>query len=162
MSISERSAASKERRPRLGPADKPASDACFNDWKRFCFVLREIAGGENGRPLSGLEAQERAQAVLVECGYTWPGKGDYALGRALVHSPIVAHTAAPEGPHLQAPEDPARPSAKTKRKSVAKAQSASGHRRNDPPRNEHRVGASTSNIPRKSRRTQVPYALGNQ
>src|SRR5689334_5079196 len=22
----------------------------FNDWKRFCFVLREIASGENGRP----------------------------------------------------------------------------------------------------------------
>jgi hypothetical protein len=21
---------------------------CFNDWKRFCFVLREIASGENG------------------------------------------------------------------------------------------------------------------
>jgi hypothetical protein len=155
VSISERSAASKERRPRLGPADKPASDACFNDWKRFCFVLREIAGGENGRALSGLEAQERARAVLVECGYTWPG-------RALVHSPIVAHPAAPESPHLQAPVDPARPSAKTKRKSVAKAQSASGHRRNNPPRNEHRVGASTSNIPRKTRRTQVPYALGNQ
>jgi hypothetical protein len=45
---------------------------CFNDWKRFCFVLREIASGENGRSLPGLEAQKRAQAVLVECGYTWP------------------------------------------------------------------------------------------
>jgi hypothetical protein len=45
---------------------------CFNDWKRFCFVLREIASGENGRPLSGLEAQKRAQAVLVECAYTSP------------------------------------------------------------------------------------------
>jgi hypothetical protein len=47
---------------------------CFNDWKRFCFVLREIASGENGRPLSGLEAQKRAQAVLTECGYTWSGR----------------------------------------------------------------------------------------
>jgi hypothetical protein len=46
--------------------------ACFDDWKRFCFVLREIASGENGRPLSGIDAQRRAQAVLVERGYSWP------------------------------------------------------------------------------------------
>ena len=46
----------------------------FDDWKRFCFVLREIAGGENGRPLPSFEAQKRAQAVLTECGYTWPGQ----------------------------------------------------------------------------------------
>jgi hypothetical protein len=46
----------------------------FNDWKRFCFMLREIAAGDdNGRPLSGHEAQKRAQAVLTECGYTWSG-----------------------------------------------------------------------------------------
>ena len=45
---------------------------CFDDWKRFCAVLREIASGESGRPPSGLEAQKRAQAVLAECGYTWP------------------------------------------------------------------------------------------
>jgi hypothetical protein len=44
----------------------------FNDWKRFCAVLREIASGENGRPLPSLEAQKRARAVLTECGYTWP------------------------------------------------------------------------------------------
>ena len=43
---------------------------CFEDWKRFCFVLREIASGEHGCPLSGLETQKRAQAVLAECGYT--------------------------------------------------------------------------------------------
>jgi hypothetical protein len=48
--------------------------ACFDDWKRFCFVLREIASGENGRPLSGAEAQKRAQAALIKCGYTWPGR----------------------------------------------------------------------------------------
>ena len=46
---------------------------CFDDWKRFCLTLREIASGEKGQPLSGLEAQSRAQAVLLECGYTWPG-----------------------------------------------------------------------------------------
>jgi hypothetical protein len=46
---------------------------CFDDWKRFCFVLREIARGDDGRPLSALEAQKRAQAVLIECGYTWAG-----------------------------------------------------------------------------------------
>ena len=59
--------------PPTGIADKPMSDACFNDWKRFCFVLREIASGDNGRPLSGLAAQKRAQAALTECGYTWRG-----------------------------------------------------------------------------------------
>jgi hypothetical protein len=56
---------------------------CFNDWKRFCFVLREIASGENGIPLTALEAQRRARAVLVECGYTWPG-------RAVAPEPIAA------------------------------------------------------------------------
>jgi hypothetical protein len=50
--------------------------ACFDDWKRFCFVLREIASGDNGRPLSALEARKRAQAVLIECGYTWPGRAE--------------------------------------------------------------------------------------
>jgi hypothetical protein len=30
----------------------------FDDWKRFCFVLREIASGDNGCPLSALEAQK--------------------------------------------------------------------------------------------------------
>ena len=72
-----------KRSARVGITDKPASDACFNDWKRFCFVLREIASGDNGRPLSGLEAQKRAQAVLAECGYTWPG-------RIQVRRPVVA------------------------------------------------------------------------
>jgi hypothetical protein len=54
-------------------ANKPSLDACFNDWKRFCFVLREIASGLNGRRLSGFEAQTRAREVLSECGYTWLG-----------------------------------------------------------------------------------------
>ena len=61
----------------------------FNDWKRFCAVLREIASGDNDRPLSGLEAQKRAQAVLNECGYTW-------LGSSEARESIVSHTAAPE------------------------------------------------------------------
>ena len=46
---------------------------CFEDWKRFCFVPREIASGNNDHPLSGLEAQKRAQGVLTECGYRWSG-----------------------------------------------------------------------------------------
>jgi hypothetical protein len=46
--------------------------SCFDDWKRFCLVLREIESGEKGQRLSGLEAQSRARAVLIECGYTWP------------------------------------------------------------------------------------------
>ena len=49
-------------------------EGLFEDWKSFCVVLREIASGDNGRPISGVEAQKRAQAVLVECGYTWPGR----------------------------------------------------------------------------------------
>ena len=55
----------------------------FEDWKSFCVVLREIASGDNGRPISGVEAQKRAQAVPVECGYTWPG-------RAVAPEPIAA------------------------------------------------------------------------
>ena len=43
----------------------------FDDWKRFYFVLREIAGGQGGRPMSGLN---RARAVLIECGCPGPGK----------------------------------------------------------------------------------------
>jgi hypothetical protein len=47
---------------------------CFNDWKHFCAVLREIATGKDGQPLSSLEAQRRAREVLADCGYSWPGK----------------------------------------------------------------------------------------
>jgi hypothetical protein len=58
----------------------------FCDWTRFCWVLREIARGASGAPLSGLEAQKRAQAVLAECGYAWwrditPGTGVEAARR---------------------------------------------------------------------------------
>ena len=41
--------------PPTGIADKPMSDACFNDWKRFCFVLREIASGDNSRRYRALQ-----------------------------------------------------------------------------------------------------------
>jgi hypothetical protein len=40
----------------------------------FCMVLREIATGEDGQPLSSLEAQRRAREVLTDCGYSWPGQ----------------------------------------------------------------------------------------
>jgi hypothetical protein len=72
VAISERTAASTKSTPQV-------SDTCFNDWKRFCFVLREIASGENGRPLSALEAQRRAQAVLIECGYTQPERTEACI-----------------------------------------------------------------------------------
>jgi hypothetical protein len=127
VAISERSAPSTRSvapagaGDKAGAADKPINDACFNDWKRFCFVLREIASGDNCRPLSGLEAQKRAQAVLTECGYTWPG-------RAQVHEPVVAPTAAPESPNAQAT---VQSSAGTKLKSVGKQQLRSGRRRSD-------------------------------
>ena len=32
-------AISKRPTSSIGIADKPRSEACFNDWKRFCFVL---------------------------------------------------------------------------------------------------------------------------
>jgi hypothetical protein len=83
MTISQICAPSCKSASRIGVAEKPASGACFNDWKRFCFVLREIASAENGRPLSALETQKRAQAVLAECDYTWPG-------RVQVRGPVVA------------------------------------------------------------------------
>jgi hypothetical protein len=119
MTVSERASPYDRRRD---IADKPVSEACFNDWKRFCFVLREIASGENGRPLSSLEAQTRAQAVLTECGCTWPV-------RAQVHEPVVAPTAAPESPNAQAPVETDQSTAGTKPKSEGKAQSRSGRRR---------------------------------
>ena len=137
MAISERTAASTKRTPRVGIADKPISDACFNDWKRFCFVLREIATGENGRPLSGLEAQKRAQAVLAECGYAWPG-------RVQVREPVVAPVQ--ESLDTQGQVDAQQSRAGTKLKSVGKAQSRSG-RGPDPYPREHRVTASINSSP---------------
>ena len=133
MPITETSGASEERASR---ADKPVSDACFNDWKRFCFVLREIASGENGCPLSGLEAQKRAQAVLAECGYAWPG-------RVQVREPVVALL---QDLGTQARMDARQSHAGIKLKSVGKAPSRSG-RRNDPPPHEHRVSASLNGSP---------------
>ena len=62
---------------------------CFNDWKRFCAVLREIASGERGRPLSSLEAQRRARAVLIECGYTRPGRSGAGEQIVLIHSALL-------------------------------------------------------------------------
>jgi hypothetical protein len=77
VAISETATPSKERTLWDAAAKKAratSDGACFNDWKRFCAALREIASGENGRPLPGFEAQRRAQAVLIECGYAWPGR----------------------------------------------------------------------------------------
>jgi hypothetical protein len=122
---------SRKSASRIGIADKPASDACFNDWKRFCFVLREIASGENGCPLSALEAQKRAQAVLAECGYTWPG-------RVQVREPVVALVQ--ENLRTQARVDARQSCAGAKLKSVGKAPSRSA-RRNDPLPRGRRVSA---------------------
>jgi hypothetical protein len=133
--ISETSAASKEGTSRVGIDNQPSSYACFDDWKRFCFALREIASGENGHPLSGLEALQRAQEVLTDCGYRWPQ-------RARVHEPVDAPTAVPESHNTQALAGP-QSSAGTKLKSVGKAQSRSRRRRSDLPPSERRVGAIT-------------------
>jgi hypothetical protein len=124
VGISERSA--KSVAP-VGTAGKLVHDACFNDWKRFCFVLREIARGDNGRPLSGVEAQQRAQAVLTECGYTWPG-------HAQVCESVVAPAAAPKSANKQAP---VQSSTGTKLKSVGKEQLRSGRRRSEQRPTQH-------------------------
>jgi hypothetical protein len=109
--------------PRVGIADMPAGDTCVNDWKRFCLVLREIASGDKGRPLSSLEAQQRAQAVLAECGYTWPG-------RAQTNEPVAA-------PVQEDFDTQPQVDAGSKEKSAAKAQSRSGGARG------HRVESSS-------------------
>jgi hypothetical protein len=67
---SKASIGAREARVQTGTADKRIN-ACFDDWRRFCFVLREIANGANGPPMSGTEAQRRARAILTECGYAW-------------------------------------------------------------------------------------------
>jgi len=139
VAISEKSTPSSKSTPRASIADKPISDACFNDWKRFCFVLREIASGNSGRPLSSVEAQGRAQAVLTECGYTWPG-------RVQVREPVVASTAAPESLNTPARVD-LQSHAGTKLKSGGKAQSLPRRRRIDPYPREDRVGASINSSP---------------
>jgi hypothetical protein len=128
MAISERSALSTERTPRVG-------DACFNDWKRFCFVLREIASGEKGSPLSGVEAQKRAQATLSECGYTWPSSDRTC-------EPIVAPAAVSKA---LAPVGAKRCAVKTKLKSGGKLSSPPASQRGDPPR--QRVIAIAGNCP---------------
>jgi hypothetical protein len=77
VAISETATSSRALRDGAAKKTRTATDgACFNDWKRFCSALREIASGENGRPLPGFEAQRLAQAVLTECGYTWPGRAN--------------------------------------------------------------------------------------
>jgi hypothetical protein len=126
-----------ESMPPTGIADKPMSDACFNDWKRFCFVLREIASGDNGRPLSGLAAQKRAQAALTECGYTWPGC-------VQVPEPIAVPFAGQKSLSTQARVDLEQFPAGNQLKSGGKAQSPPGRRRIDPYSSEHRVGPSVN------------------
>jgi hypothetical protein len=147
VAISERFA-SKKSTAQASIVDKPVSDACFSDWKRFCFVLREIASGDNGRPPSGTDAQQRAQVVLTECGYTWPGRGQAC-------EPAVVRIIAPESPKTQAP---VQSSTGTKLKRSITAQSRSG-RRIDPYPRERGVGASLKAAPRKSPRTHIPRAL---
>jgi hypothetical protein len=59
----------------------------FDDWKHFCFVLREIAAGTGGHPLSGVEARTRARRVLAEAGYRWSG---YTWSRYMPDSELLA------------------------------------------------------------------------
>jgi hypothetical protein len=140
VAISERFVPSKKSTAQASIVDKSASDACFSDWKRFCFVLREIACGERGRPLSGLEAQKRAQAVLSECGYTRPG-------RIEMTEPVVAAAAAPETRHTRAAADPEQSPIGTMLKNVAKVPSGPVRRRGAAPPSQHRVGAVASSGP---------------
>jgi hypothetical protein len=121
----------------------------FDDWKRFCFVLREIASGDNGRPLSGLEAQQRAQAVLTECGYMWPG-------RAQACEPVVAPNAAPNGPNTLAI---VQSSAGTELESVNKEQLRSGRRRSDLRPTQHpsvQLQAASQQVSRRAPTYRAP------
>jgi hypothetical protein len=54
----------------------PLSAACQHTLDLI--IGREIAKGHGDRPLTSLEAQRRAQEVLTECGYSWPGKAPSA------------------------------------------------------------------------------------
>jgi hypothetical protein len=134
VAILERSTASTKNALRASIADRLVSDTCFSDWKRFCFVLREIASGDNGRPLSGVDAQKRSRAVLTECGYTWPGRNQ-------VHEQVVAPTAAPEGLNAQASVGRRNSPVATKLKNVGKAPSPPARRRSDPPASEYQANA---------------------
>jgi hypothetical protein len=143
--ISARVASSTKSVAPVGTADKPVNDACFNDWKRFCFVLREIARGDDGRPLSGLEAQQRAQAVLTECGYKWPGRAQaYELA------------AAPESPNTQAT---LQSSARTK-KSVVRSNYAGGAGATIRPEASNASVVLHQRAPLKSPHTHIPRVLG--
>jgi hypothetical protein len=134
VAILERSTVSTRNGPRASIADKPVSDACFSDWKRFCFALREIASGENGHPLSGFDAQKRAQAILSECGYRWLSSDQTRL-------PMVAPAAVSES--LNEPVDAKRCASKTKLKGGGKVPSPPASRRGDTPK--HRVIAIAGN-----------------
>ena len=80
MAISETAAPSRKSIPIHARGTKLSHTPWFDDWKRFCFVLHQIAGGCNGCRLSALEAQKRAQAVLMECGHTWLGRTEGDAG----------------------------------------------------------------------------------
>ena len=131
VAVSETSVSLKQSSSRVGGADKPVTDSTlFNDWKRFCFVLREIASGVRGRALSGLEAQKRAQGVLNECGYSWQGG-------PVVREPVAASTGVPE--NTWAPVEPSAIAFQTKAKGRARAHPRAARRHSDPHPSGHGV-----------------------
>jgi hypothetical protein len=137
VAISETCVSFKQGSSRVGSADKPvASSTLFNDWKRFCFVLREVASGVSGCALSGLEAQNRAQEVLNECGYSWPGG-------TVVREPVAAPPGVPQT--TWAPLEPAAIPFQTKAKGGVRGHSRAAHRHSDPRSSGHRVDAPTNN-----------------
>ena len=139
VAISETCVSFKQNSSRVGGADKPVTASTpFNDWKRFCFVLREIASGVRGRALSGLEAQKRAQEVLNECGYSWQ-RG------TVVREPVGASTGVPE--NIWAPVEPSAISFQTKAKGRARAHPRAARRHSDPHPRGHRVDAPTNSGP---------------
>jgi hypothetical protein len=84
-----------------------------------------------------LQAQKRAQAVLTECGYTWPGC-------VQVPEPIAAPFAGQKSLSTQARVDLEQFPAGNQLKCGGKAQSPPGRRRIDPYSSEHRVGPSVN------------------
>ena len=63
-------AGSKERPSPTGEKlqSGPAGCACFDDWRHFCFALREIAAGANGRLYLALKRSNAHRRCWLNVG----------------------------------------------------------------------------------------------
>jgi hypothetical protein len=121
-----------------GAEKKPITNTCFDDWRRFCFALRQIANGTNGLPMSPSEAQRLAKAVLTECGYTWQW-------HAKVDQQRAAAVAIPESARRLAAVKSQNPGVELKLKTVGKMKSLPDRRRGNRSSNEQRLSTIRGN-----------------